>query len=342
MSEYNRAIKDKDKELDNLHHHQFNHMISGETDEMNRMDKRINQVYQQKEQLENEMRSAMGLGEDGWYTNRDEMQNNPVGVISLQNRDVDIDAEVQLNDDEYPPEPYPSPIPGAPPVPEDHPDMEHYDQQLDEYTEYELAHDQWEDEVDRIDKENGQKDVPDSLQCFIQSKYVQYALDEINGGGGISGEAGTYIYESNGVTIEIEIMDERALGKYGGSYTGDQELVKAIISEISGPIGAGIDLFTALAQLADPDYNPGAILEKGDVRIRIGDTVEINSGSRAGNGKDYFFKDGKLLYSKTNDQNDLTWSSYGTQLNEEYRNSGKNWLNLAKAIPFVDLFKALN
>ena len=82
--------------------------------------------------------------------------NEPLTLSAQGQTPVQFSAQdemplhVGLNDgDEYPPEPSPGPMPGAPPVPEDHPDMEDYEAETGQYWD---EHDAWEDEVESIDK----------------------------------------------------------------------------------------------------------------------------------------------------------------------------------------------
>ena len=257
------------------------------------------------------------------------------GITAEQERKLADEKEHE----EYPLKPIPAPMPGPPPSVED------LGEYLDEQEEYWEDVDWWESEVDRIDINNGKVDVPAALKNMIENDEIEgplvkdcakMILDYIENESNFSGERGVYSGEFDNVSgkvdnvsVEIEIMDDRRLGIYGGDFTTDQDIVMALMEEVN-PISNIFELFTATAQLFDPDYNPGAILKPGDVRINIGA------------GKDYFFRDGKFLFSETYGLNDVTWGEYGKKMNEVYRESGQNWKKLIRSIPFVDLIKSIN
>jgi hypothetical protein len=302
-----------------MYHQQYLRMLQNDIPGMAALDEPIKAAEQDIDNLKIGLGEVMGAG---------------IHKVTGLSVDTGSTNNIILNDEEYPPKPSPSPMPQAPPVPEGHPDMDDYEQ-----NEFFQNYDDWKEEVDLIDIENGKKDVPNSLQTITQSDEIKdewvkdkakEVLELMNSQGGITGERGTYEFEVDGSSVQIEILNNDTIGKHGGQYTGEQELVWAIISELTGPIGAAADLFTSTAQLLDPDYNPGVILEQGDVRVMFGRT-----------GKSYFFKEGKYLYSVSYGGNDLEWGEYGKQLNEEYRKGSGNWIDLAKSIPLVDLIKAL-
>ena len=256
---------------------------------------------------------------------------------------------------EYPSEPSPGPMPGAPPVPEDHPDMEDYEEELDQYWDEYGA---WQDEVDEREteaeqllREKGKKDVPLSLKCIVDSKEIsdklfkEYASEVLNRieSGGISGERGKYVFELGGVTAEVELLDDRRVNRYGGSGTIDQSFFEKVISEMLGSIGTVFDAMTTLGTLIDKDFNPGMILEPGDVRIRIGATYTTYGGTQnnAGPGMDYFFRDGEFLYACTEGSGNVVWGNRGDELTQEYTESGKMLEDFLERIPIVPIIEKL-
>ncbi len=187
------------------------------------------------------------------------------GITAEQERKLADEKEHE----EYPLKPIPAPMPGPPPSVED------LGEYLDEQEEYWEDVDWWESEVDRIDINNGKVDVPAALKNMIENDEIEgplvkdcakMILDYIENESNFSGERGVYSGEFDNVSgkvdnvsVEIEIMDDRRLGIYGGDFTTDQDIVMALMEEVN-PISNIFELFTATAQLFDPDYNPGAIL----------------------------------------------------------------------------------
>ena len=110
---------------------------------------------------------------------------NPAGDdVMARNMPVQFSAQdemplhVGLNDgDEYPPEPSPEPVPPPPPVSDDHPDMEAYEEQIQDYLD---EHEAWEAEVASIDEEKALiKEDLKNLSESIDDPDSQYIIENI-------------------------------------------------------------------------------------------------------------------------------------------------------------------
>ena len=306
------------------------------------------------------------LGELGFAVFTDELNQQDAANNAANGQAAGAGAQgynygTGMNDGgvEYPPEPSPEPMPQPPPVPNDHPDLEDYEAEAGKYWD---EHDAWEDEVEKLNgvvqeaeeaaqeanKRKVQGDVIDTLKRIVESDEIEddtfkNDVHKVLGfleTSGISGDPGTYVFDLDGRTAEVEVLETRRINRFGGEGAIDQDIFEQIISAMLGSVGTALDSLKALGTTIDSDFNPGVLLEPGDVRIRIGTTVESEfGGNSAGTGLDYFFKDGKLLYAENFGQ--VIWGEYGNELMTEYRESGKIWLDVIKDFPIVDTIKSL-
>ncbi len=120
-----------------------------------------------------------------------------------------------------------------------------------------------------------------------------------------------YLISMEDADVELEVLSQAALPQYGGQGTEPQENLEKL-KQLFWPPG-GNEVTTVIGVIVDAikeHYNPGQILQPGDVRITvtspnpIGNQSDINIESY---GIDYFFRGADLLYSKEKNTGVIAW-----------------------------------
>ena len=177
------------------------------------------------------------------------------------------------------------------------------------------------------EKEKGEIDaIQETLESLLKyanesdnsdiSIYIQKTIDNINQNGGFSNTAAwyqkeldltenpVYVEEIDGTRIEMENLNEWRIHEFGGAGTQLQRIID-IVKTLIWPPGAktGNTVLGAIEGAIEDYYNPGQVLQDGDVRITIQTPEQLSFGEKT----NYFLRDGKLLYSIDTGTNKITW-----------------------------------
>ena len=126
-----------------------------------------------------------------------------------------------------------------------------------------------------------------------------------------------YQAEDSDVYITVQYLTENTLFPHGGSATLEQSALNDLLLMIpDGGVGLSIEALKLLGELIDPDFNPGKVLQPGDVCVYVGripndynpsgDLGSLYSEYRDSFGLEFFFRGSELLYIRNTGTGEVT------------------------------------